>query len=320
MCRVLIAGGSGFIGINVIQTLLEAGCTVFSLDIHSLPEQASCFLNSLGRIKQLHVDTLQENDINRLVRHFQPDVIIQASAITPRGEEELTKLGETLDVNCKGTANLLRAAHEWNVKRFIYLGSVAAYGDCCQQKQLIQEKDNCNPTTIYEISKFASERIVLRYATCTGLDAYVIRIGDAFGPWERVTSSRSIMSAPTQIMEKISKGQDVRLPRKGEMGWVYSQDVAASVVALMNANPHYRIYHSSSVWRWSLFDYANLLRDSFGCGRVLLDADHPNITLFSCTDNGMFSMERMLNDIKFRPQYDLEHSADAYRSWWLTQK
>lgn len=109
---------------------------------------------------------------------------------------------------------MLQAAVECGVSRFVYVSSIALYGNTahCAEK-LTEDMTNLMPQTLYEISKFASEKIALRYKALYGLDLTSVRLGDVFGPWERPTGVRNLMSAPYQTLKMAIQGQTAVLPR-----------------------------------------------------------------------------------------------------------
>lgn len=318
MKRVLLIGGAGFIGINVAERLMFQGYQVVIGDVRPLSSDAGTYLSQYGEVAEVHCDITKLDEIARVIKEYRIEYLIQASAVTPRDREEIEKLAQILSVNCVGTANLLQAACQYGIKRYLYLGSVAVYGDVCQHKTEICESDHdYNPKTIYELTKFFSEKMILRYAELTGLRAYILRIGDTFGPWERPTDVRSVMSAPCQVMERLEAGDDIRLQKTGKMHWIYSKDVARCAEAILSGKPKHRIYHASSEACWSVYEFAEYLCRYYPGRKVSLVEKNPNVTFFSELDNGAFSMERMAADLEVKLLYDKTAAANDYHEWYL---
>ena len=125
--KILVTGGAGFIGANLCETLLNRGCKVICLDNFST--------GNLHNIKNLLNNsnfTLNEGDIRNLEDCLSAsqgtDYILHQAALgsVPRSVEDPITSNE---VNVSGFLNMLIAARDNSVKRFIYAASSSTYGD-----------------------------------------------------------------------------------------------------------------------------------------------------------------------------------------------
>ena len=90
------------------------------------------------------------------------------------------------------------------------------------------------PETVYAISKYAGERIALRYRRIWELDLVAARLGTVFGPWEYETGVRDTFSAPLLASSLVRRGSDVVLSGEGRKDWLYARDVAGAIAALLD--------------------------------------------------------------------------------------
>jgi nucleoside-diphosphate-sugar epimerase len=165
--KILITGGAGFLGINLIRYLLERGYTsITSLDIavFDYPEK--------DRIKAIQGDIRDP----LVVRHAmaETDLLIHTATTPPRCSEQVIRSTEV-----EGTGNLLQAALEHQVTRIIYLSSTAVYGipECYP----IYENDPLIGVDPYGQAKIAVEGLCAEYRA-RGLCIPVLRPKSLIGP------------------------------------------------------------------------------------------------------------------------------------------
>jgi UDP-glucose 4-epimerase len=157
--RVLVTGGTGFIGSNVVRTLAERGDEVI-VPFRSAPDEA--VLNFLADVKERVV--LVPGDVERvermsfLTREHQVEAIIHGAAVTPLPETELAMPRRVLQINFMGTVHILEAARANDVKRVVYVSSGALYGPT-GPGQPVTEDTAPDPRNLYGIAKGEPNRI-----------------------------------------------------------------------------------------------------------------------------------------------------------------
>jgi len=178
--KVLVTGGAGFIGSNLVEQLLldERVVAVRVLDNLST--------GSLSNIEQFLPDPkfeFTEGDIRNYVTCLVAcegiDVISHQAALgsVPRSiNDPLT----TNDVNITGTLNIFTAAKEKNIKRVVYAASSSTYGD---HPGLPKVEDKIgNPLSPYAVTKYVNELYARVYADLYGIELIGLRYFNVFGP------------------------------------------------------------------------------------------------------------------------------------------
>ncbi len=182
---VLITGGCGFIGVNLIKYLSSHDYEIKVLDNLSTGRKenlldAGCPLASNNLIIG---DIRDQEVVNQAIKGV--DAVVHLAAHT-RVVESLSKPQETWDINTRGTSNLLEACRLVGVKRFILASTNAALGE---QIPPFDETKIPKPISPYGASKLAGEALCTSYWHSFGINAVILRIGNSYGPYSRHKAS-----------------------------------------------------------------------------------------------------------------------------------
>jgi len=225
-CRsVLVTGGAGFLGSHLVPQLLELGYSVTVLDNLSngkLENLVGVFDNPKFIFRR--GDILDKSLLNEVfegvdsVVHLAALIDISASVADPRQNHE---------VNIDGTFNLLHAATQHNVKKFVFASSTAVYGDV---KTLpVQENIALHPISPYAASKVAGEAYCCAFAGCFGLETVALRFFNIYG----LRSGKSPYSGViTKFIQKISSGEALTVDGDGEQtrDFIHVSDIVKAVI------------------------------------------------------------------------------------------
>lgn len=176
--RILVTGGAGFIGSNIVEYLLHHGVQVVVLD-----NLATGNLNNIEpflkhpKFKFIEGDIRQYDDCIGACKNI--DIVCHQAAIgsVPRSVKDPIT---TNNVNINGFVNMLFAAKESNIKRFVYASSSSVYGD---EKTLPKIENRIgNPLSPYAVTKFANEVYANVFAKTYGMELVGLRYFNIFGP------------------------------------------------------------------------------------------------------------------------------------------
>ena len=252
---VLVTGGAGYVGINVVEALLAGGREVVLFDRGAAPPPAQRSLAPYIKSGQLLVvegDVLDARQVAAAFEYRTPQGVIHCAAVTSGPQRETREPASVIDVNLRGTINVLDGARRQDA-RVVYVGSGAAYGESLYRlRRLYEDVSPSVPVSLYGITKHAAERMCLRLAELWDLDVVCARLGTVIGPWERNTGVRDNFGTHSQLALCAATRKPAVLPQKSVMrDWVYSRDVAAGLVALLTAEaPRHTVYHLSSGVDW----------------------------------------------------------------------
>lgn len=177
---VLVTGGAGFIGSNLVSSLLDDGNTVFCLDNFSTGkrENIARFLG-LPHFRLIEGDIRNIDDCRKAVAGTE--IVFQQAALgsVPRS---LNDPVTTNDVNIGGFVRMLQASREAGVRRFIYAASSSTYGD---NEDLPKTEDRTgSPLSPYAVTKYANELYAGVFALNYGMTLIGLRYFNVYGPFQ----------------------------------------------------------------------------------------------------------------------------------------
>ena len=317
----LVTGGAGFVGLNVVEALLENGDEVVLFDSGELPPDAERELEPhRGRLSIERGSVLEPETLDSLFRSHRIERVIHAAAITSGPEREAREPGRIVDVNLRGTIEVLEAARKHGVQRTIYVGSGAAYGESLYRLPRLYEESPSVPTTLYSITKHAAERACMRLKTLWDFDVACVRLGTVIGPWERDTGARDNFGTHSQLAAMAAEGKAAVLTeREIQRDWIYARDVAAGLVALAHAPVlRHTLYNLSSgvAWEEPIAIWCDRLRDAYPAFsfKVAAGEERPNIW-YTDRDRGIMDIGRISQDVGFRIRYPMQRAYDDFLAW-----
>ena len=173
--RVLVTGGSGFLGSHIVDALTAAGHDVVVFDQHESPWRTDAQEFVAGDVRDLDgVKTAVEGAA--AVYHLAAVADLDDALSSPRA---------AMDVNVMGTVNTLEAARQAGVERFLLASSIYVHSDA---------------GSVYRTSKRAAEGIARDYHQLWGLPLTILRFGSLYGP--RADPSNAVRRLLEQALEK----------------------------------------------------------------------------------------------------------------------
>ncbi|HVB64164.1 MAG TPA: UDP-glucuronic acid decarboxylase family protein [Nitrolancea sp.] len=195
--RVLVAGGAGFIGSHLCDSLLRDGHEVTAVD-----NLITGRLDNIDHLLQNARFSFLNHDVT-IPRVLEIDQIYHlASPASPEGY--MRHPIETHLVNSIGTLNLLRVAQECGA-RFLYASTSEAYGDPQVHPQDESYRGNVNPIgprSCYDESKRFGESITMEFVRQFDLDARIVRIFNTYGPRNDPEDGRVV---PNFVMRALNR-------------------------------------------------------------------------------------------------------------------
>ncbi len=219
---VLVTGGGGFIGSHVVDALLKRNIRVGVLDDFSTG-QTSNLVQHAALDLQLHKGDIRDEEfVRRAVRGYDA-VIHQAALVSVTRSVEDPRL--TNSVNVDGTVNLLSAARDANIRRFIYASSSSVYGET--QTQPKTETMNTLPISPYAVSKLAAENYCRVFARVYGMETICLRYFNVYGPRQKSGPYSGVI--PTFI-KRVMNGEPLIIFGDGKQtrDFTYVEDVVSA--------------------------------------------------------------------------------------------
>jgi UDP-glucose 4-epimerase len=221
---VLVTGGLGYIGANVVHDLLDRGWRVRIFDnFYRCDRAVAASLAELDRVEVIEGDVRYANAVEGAMRGVETVVHLAAVCLN----KSISDPTESLDVNLLGTQNVYDAAARASVRRIIYASSASVYGN---PKSLpMYETDMPAPITPYCIAKLAGEHLLSFYAQRSKLSWMALRFFNVYGPGQPTDAYYT--SVVLTFLRRLARGEVPIIDGRGEqsMDFVHVKDVARAV-------------------------------------------------------------------------------------------
>jgi len=312
--KILVTGGLGLIGHNVVKRLQDQSHTISIVDNRTTygmiaqSELDYLMRERLKKINQLPLHLYTRNICDResvddIFEIEQPDVVIHMASF-PRQKVVNANPAWGASVMMEGLINVLESAKKHQVKRVVYISSSMVYGDFVDD---VTEDAVCRPQGQYGIMKLAGEDLVKDYTRRGCFDHVILRPSAVYGPLDvedRVVS-KFMLTAMRGGVLKVNGSSET-------LDFTYVDDAADGVVAAAlvpaAANQTFNITKSHSV---SLLQAAEMILKIVANGSIELrdkDADFPS--------RGALNIDRARAVLAYDPQVDVAEGFDNYHAWF----
>ena len=227
---VLVTGGAGFIGSNLVEALLERGYSLRILDDLSTGKRSNLALDN-PRVELIEGDVADAAVVVRAMRGCQAVVHLAAVASVQASVEDPVRTHQS---NFIGTLNVCEAMRQTGVKRVLFASSAAVYGNNGEGEPIVEDTAKA-PLTPYASDKLASEQYLDFYRRQHGLEPVIFRFFNVFGPRQDPSSPYS--GVISIFCERALTGLPITIFGDGEQtrDFIYVGDLVRILVQALEA-------------------------------------------------------------------------------------
>ncbi len=310
--NILVTGGLGLIGHNIVKRLQDQGHQVSIIDNQTnygiIPQDQIDYLLTERKKKiQLgdfiyNADISDARKVSSIFHIEEPEIVIHCASF-PRQKVVNNDPAMGSRVMSEGLLNLLEASNTYDVRKFIYISSSMVYGDF---KDDVKEDYDCKPQGQYGILKLAGEWLVKDYTRRTNLVHTIIRPSAVYGPLD--VEDRVI----SKFILRAMRGDTLRVNGADEtLDFTFVDDAADGIVAAaLSDNTDNKTYNITKSHSHSLLDAAKLAINVVGKGEIEVgerDLDFPS--------RGALNIDAARRDFGFDPKVDVEEGFQKYYDW-----
>jgi len=316
--RVLVTGGAGFIGSNLVESLLDSGNYVVCLDNFSTGRRENLkeFIDNQA-FKLIEGDIRDYEDCKKAVDGI--DMVFHQAALgsVPRSIKDPVS---ATDVNIGGFVKILFAAKESNVKRFIYAASSSTYGDHPDLPK-VEEKIG-KPLSPYAITKYTDELIAENFSRNYGIDTIGLRYFNVFGRRQNPDGPYAAVIPKFVMLLKEHKSPVINGDGSFSRDFTYVDNVIqanhlAAVVKDQDAvNQVYNVAHGE---RTTLNELFKLIRVSAGRFDKEILAIEPVYGPERAGDipHSQASIEKAKQLLGYSPSHNVKEGLDEAVEWFM---
>ena len=308
MSLYLVTGGAGFIGSHLAEELLRRGERVRVLDNFSSGKRAN--LSTHDRLEIVEGDIRSQDTVKRAMSGV--DYVLHQAAL-PSVQRSVIDPSATNEVNVSGTLNLLLAARDEKVRRFVFASSSAVYGN---SPTLPKHEDMAaKPLSPYAVSKLAGETYCLAFQNVYGLPTVALRYFNVFGPKQDPASEYSAVIP--RFITALLKGQPPTIYGDGQQSrdFTYIENVVqANLLACEREEAVGQAMNVACGERYTLLDLHKDLCEIIGakCSPTFQPARSGDVK------HSMAAIEQARDLLNYRPEvgwYEgLRRTVEWYRS------
>jgi len=225
--RVVVTGGTGFLGAHLARALAERGDTVTCIDIAA----SSPLLDGLPSVTIARADVGSWAELLHLLRAARPEIIFHTAGILSAFAEERPQAAH--HANATGTYNILEAASLLGIPRVTFTSTIATYGPGVAR--IVDEDTPQRPTTMYGVTKAFGENLGAYFWRRLGVDFRAIRLPSVIGPGRGPGGASAYSSF---VVSEPARGRRYVLPveERTRIPIVYVKDAVAALMALADAD------------------------------------------------------------------------------------
>lgn len=249
--RILITGGLGFIGTNLYYYLKNKGYLISIIDNWSITTGNNAF-NPFNKIDDADI---RDEDIGYYMQNH--DIVVHLAAFT-RVLDSFKNPQECFSVNIDGTLNLLRAAKQAGIKKFIFASSNAVMGN---QEPPFNENMQPSPISPMGLSKLIGESLCRTFYEAYGLNTVVLRFSNCYGKY-----SRHKTSVIHKFIRKLMHDEPLVINGDGNQSrdFVYAEDICRGIEACFHSNGCGEVFHLGSGVETSINQLAEIMMNVSG--------------------------------------------------------
>lgn len=333
--KILITGGLGFIGSNLIRKiLLESDITIYNLDKVSYCSDDSCINLALKNIKEskerynfLKLDLCNFNSLRKLISDIEPDLVIHLAAES-HVDRSIENPISFIENNILGTLNLLEATRKFWSKlnnkkkhnfRFHHISTDEVFGTVFQSNKF-NEKTRFDPRSPYSASKASSDHLVQAWYHTYELPISISNCSNNYGPWQFPEKL-----IPLTIYNALN-GNNINLYGDGSniRDWIFIEDhldglLSAALYGV--AGESYCIGSNNEISNRDIVEKICDILDQ----RIASEINCRSLIKYVEDRPGhdkhyAINSSKIINHLNWRPKYDFELGISKTIDWYLVNQ
>lgn len=314
MTSILVTGSAGFIGFHVARALLSRDIKVIGIDnfnayyAPALKRARSAILGQYRNFVPVELDLADCEGVERCLKDFSPDMVCHLAA--QAGVRFSLQNPHTYQrSNLEGFVNLIEAAKNLPVSRFVYASSSSVYGG--NTKMPYAEEDPVNtPVSLYAATKRANELLAYTYTHLWGLQTIGLRFFTVYGEWGRPDM------AYWSFFESILHDEPIRVFNYGQnrRDFTYIEEVVDGVLRSLFAThlEAYEILNLGNHQPVELLAFIEILEDLAGKPAIKeMHPPQPGDVVATYAD-----ITKARNKLGFEPKTSLPEGLARFAAWY----
>lgn len=309
MKKVLVCGGSGFIGINVVKFFTNKNYKIFATYNTKKPKKL------YGAI-WIKANLISQKDVKKVIKNC--DVLIQCAGVSSGAKNMVTKPFMLTGSNVVMNSLLLKEAVQNKVKHFIFLSCSVMYHHSNKKLKETDYDPRKKLHKVYEgmaLTKVYIENMCKFYAERSNTKFSVLRHTNIYGPHDKFENTNAhFMSSAISRSNYASKKMVVWGSGKEKRDFLYIEDLCSAINSIINKqNTKFDLVNVSYGKAFSVGNIVKRIKTIMGKKySIFFDKKKPNIKINILIDNS-----KMIRKYKWKPKFLIENGIKKTVSWYL---
>jgi UDP-glucuronate 4-epimerase len=316
---ILITGSAGFIGSNLVHSLVKSGFSIIGIDNHN--PFYDCGLKKLRLVtlceneKYVHhkADISSYDELSNIFSKYEPKVVVNLAALAGVRYSVESPLSY-IQSNINGFANVIECSRSHKVEHLIYASSSSVYGANAKTPFSTSQATD-RPLNIYAATKKANELMAHSYSHLYGLRTTGLRFFTVYGPWGRPDM------ALFKFTHAINQGRPIQLYSNGQHSrdFTYIDDIVDGITRVINFDKKYNSLKLAEIFNIgrgspiSLMDFVSQIENVLN-RKAIKEFLPPQ-------DGDMFETYADISPIKdmygYDPKFDYKIGVKNFIEWYL---
>jgi dTDP-glucose 4,6-dehydratase len=301
---ILVTGGAGFIGSNLLHHLVSTVedkiiCVdnlTYAADWHNIPDPVILYTT----------DIADEHNCEYIFKKYKPKTVFHLAAES-HVDNSIKDCAQFIHTNINGTVNLLKLSLKYEVDRFMHISTDEVYGTI--EEDSFTEKSNYNPRNPYSASKASSDHFVNAFHNTYGLPTIITNCSNNYGP--RQYKEKLIPQTILNLLE----GKKVPIYGDGKQirDWLYVQDHCEALVEVWSRGRVGQKYNIGGECEIKNIDLVRMILDYLNMNEDMIEyvQDRPGHDRRYST-----SITKIRHEIKWAPRFNIEEGLEKTIKWY----
>lgn len=310
---VLVTGGTGVFGGHVLRELVQLGYRPIAVDRLI---DTTLIRDIMEKVTLVQGDVLDIPFLFETAKKYNVTSIAHLSALMPPLCQAYPPLA--LEVNVKGTLNLLEVAKVNGIQRFVYTSTKGIFGEIKSpygypEYKPLTEAHPLSPDSVYDATKYAGELLGQNYEKNYGIQFLSLRFSSSYGPGK--LSRHGPMAVHSKVIENAMCGIPTVIPQGAQEidDMIYVKDVAHSIVcALFAKDPKSRIFNIGTGQGVTIQEFADVVKQAFPEAEINIGPGLKYMGKNVASYYSIYDISRARRELGYIPSYNLERGIADY--------
>jgi UDP-glucose 4-epimerase len=306
--RLLITGGMGYIGTNLIKSFQKKNYSIVVID-----NLSTSVLKSTTEFECVTADITLFDDLISKLKGYTFDAVLHLAAQSS-GPASFKNPELDLKINILGTLNIIRLCEILSIPRIIFASSFTVYGDNLNE-EMLSETMPCNPKSLYGIGKLTGEQYCKVYGEKLGLKWNALRMFNVYGPGQDL--SRKDQGLVSIFMSYAQEGNVIPMQGSPERfrDLVYIDDIVEGWNKCLESTVYNEVFNIGSGVKTTFKALVNEIGSQFKKDILIDVVGQTPGDMMGCYADITKAKEKLA----YSPKYGLTEGLSLFKNWMDTQ-